>query len=163
MESNNIHWFAVRTFSHLNIVRNRMEQAGFETYIAVQDGRVVFPNLLFVRCTERWVCSIRISSLLPVYVYCLPGTSVPAVISDSEMDNFKLIVAAGAKLEPVKPGVDFKDGDYVRVTDGPFKGVEGYILRIRNAKRLVVSIDNVGAFSTCYVPKGWCQKLKESN
>lgn len=155
-------WFAFRTFKDFKQFWEYAQEQGYETYVAVQDGRVLFPNLIFINCTSQWARSVRNDTFYKVFVYCLPGTYTPAVISERELNNFRLIVDSGAKLEPVSPEICFKKGDYVKITGGPFKGAEGFITRINNAKRMIVSIENVGAFSTQYVPKIWCQKMKEN-
>lgn len=43
---------------------------------------------------------------------------------------------------------DLRSGDRVRVTEGPFKGAEGYIKRIKGNRRLIVSIEGVVAVAT---------------
>lgn len=40
----------------------------------------------------------------------------------------------------------------MRVTEGPFKGAEGYIKRIKGNRRLIVSIEGVVAVATTYIP-----------
>jgi len=40
-----------------------------------------------------------------------------------------------------------------------FRGAEGYIARIRNAKRLIVAIEGVAAVATSYIPKDFMEKI----
>lgn len=48
--------------------------------------------------------------------------------------------------------IDYRSGDKVRVTGGPFKGAEGYIKRIRGNRRLVVALEGIIAVATTYIP-----------
>jgi transcription antitermination factor NusG len=49
----------------------------------------------------------------------------------------------------------------VRVTEGPLKGAEGYIRRIRKDRRLLVSIEGVVAVATSYIPMSQLMKVEE--
>ena len=44
-----------------------------------------------------------------------------------------------------------REGQRVRVTDGPFKGVEGIVLRIRRSRRVVIELPGLLAVATNYV------------
>ena len=41
---------------------------------------------------------------------------------------------------------DIKLGDKVKVTNGPFKGLEGHVKRIKKDRKFVLSIGNIAAF-----------------
>ena len=78
-----------------------------------------------------------------------------AVIPAKQMEIFRLVTSAGTG------GLDFfaddditrfKQGSRVRVKEGPLKGAEGYIKRIRRDRRLLVSIEGVIAVATSYIP-----------
>jgi transcription antitermination factor NusG len=45
------------------------------------------------------------------------------------------------------------------VTDGPFKGAEGHIKRIKRDRRLIVSIDGVVAVATTYIHPKFLKKV----
>ena len=49
----------------------------------------------------------------------------------------------------------------MRVTDGVFKGAEGYVKRIKKDRRLVVSIRGVVAVATSYIPPQFLEILSE--
>ncbi len=44
---------------------------------------------------------------------------------------------------------------------GPFKGAEGYIVRVKNTKRFIVSIEGVAAVATGYIPKNFIEKIDD--
>ena len=56
---------------------------------------------------------------------------------------------------------EYHKGDRVRVTDGVFKGAEGYVKRIKKDRRLVVSIRGVVAVATSYIPPQFLEIISE--
>ena len=50
-------------------------------------------------------------------------------------------------------------GDKVRVTEGVFKGSEGYIVRVHGTKRFVVLLEGIVAMSTTYIPRTHLEKV----
>ena len=53
-----------------------------------------------------------------------------------------------------------KIGAKVCITGGPFEGVEGTLVRIRNNKRVVVEIKGVMMVATHYVPPSLLENIK---
>ena len=87
-----------------------------------------------------------------------------AVIPDKQMAMFQLVCSSGAE------GLDFfadddltryKAGDKVRVLEGPLKGAEGYIKRIRKDRRLLVSIEGFIAVATSFIPPQFLEKVPD--
>jgi transcription antitermination factor NusG len=63
-------------------------------------------------------------------------------IPDTEVDAIQLVVDANV---PIFPHPHVREGDRVRVTEGPLAGLEGIFVRDKAEKgRLVVSIDLLG-------------------
>ena len=54
---------------------------------------------------------------------------------------------------------ELRRGDRVRVTEGVFKGAEGYIRRVKGNRRLIVSIEGVVAVATTYIPGCFLEKI----
>ena len=54
---------------------------------------------------------------------------------------------------------EYHMGDRVVVTQGPFKGAEGHIKRIKKDRRLVVTIPGVVAVATAYIPPDFLKKI----
>ncbi len=52
-----------------------------------------------------------------------------------------------------------KTGDYVKVTEGVFQGVEGHVVRIKRDRRVLVKIDNVVSVATAYVSPTILEKI----
>lgn len=77
-----------------------------------------------------------------------------AVIPDSEMASFRRITSKGSDGLEFFSADDisrFCTGNKVRVIEGPFKGAEGYIKRIRRDRRLLVTIEGIVAIATAYI------------
>ena len=79
------------------------------------------------------------------------------------MNIFILVTSSGEKgLEYLGDDrTEFYVGEPVRVIDGPFKGAEGYIRRIKGNRRLVVTIQGICAVATSYIPQCFLQKINK--
>ncbi len=87
-----------------------------------------------------------------------------AIIPDRQMATFRLVTAKGSEgLEFFSSDslTRFKEGRKVRVKEGPFKGAEGYIKRIRRDRRLLVSIEGIVAVATAYIPPELLETVPE--
>ena len=170
-ESTAIHWYAIRIFHNkARAIKAQVEKDGLRSYVpmriveknngcgTVSIEEPVIPSLIFIRANQEYIETIRKDPASYAGVYCHPGTSVPAVIPDREMEIFIFVTTAEKRnLEVVD--VSLAKGDRVRVTDGIFKGAEGYIARVHNAKRLIVVIQGVAAVATTYIPKNYVEKI----
>lgn len=98
------------------------------------------------------------------FVYMNPEREKPAVIPSRQMEMFKMVSSSGAEgLEFFSEGsmVNYAKGDRVRVTmDGPLKGAEGYIKRIKKDRRLLVAIEGFVAVATAYIPPRYLEKAE---
>lgn len=150
-----------------------MDKDGLQSYIPmrtvekIENGNTahikepVIPSLIFIRAAQNYIENIRKDPASYAGVYCYPGTTIPAVISDREMEMFIFVTTVGSRnLEAVD--ISLAKGDRIRVTNGVFKGAEGYITRVHNAKRLIVVIEGVAAIATTYVPKDYVEKITDS-
>jgi transcription antitermination factor NusG len=50
-------------------------------------------------------------------------------------------------------------GEHVRVTAGPFEGIEGYVLAVKGSVRVVVSVESIGQSLSVEVGPDWVTKL----
>ncbi|MBR1927845.1 MAG: UpxY family transcription antiterminator [Bacteroidales bacterium] len=122
-------------------------------------------SLFFIHTTPLGLREIkaRFSTSLIPYYDCSEsaGARPPLVVPDSQMEQFmRLCRMKEAGLEYL--GEDepkYHQGDRVRVTDGIFKGFEGYIKRIRHDRKLIVTIEGVAAFATRFIPPSMLEKI----
>ena len=138
-------WYAMRVFNN-RILRTKeeLEARGARTYMAVKttretvNGRSVArtvqlaPSLLFVRWTLDELLAFKQDHFSELMLYRQAEGTKPAPIDDRQMEMFILVSSYGdgASIEYVGESFDFKPGEKVRVTAGPFKGTEGIIHRI---------------------------------
>ena len=138
----------------------------------VQEGAVLYrrepvvSSLLFVHAPESAVPEIDSLLLGQGFVYRMADRKRPSVIPDKEMAVFRMVCSSGAD------GLEFfcdedmtryRKGDRVRVLDGPLKGAEGYVRRIRKDRRLLVCIEGFIAVATSYIPPQLLEKVKEDD
>jgi transcription antitermination factor NusG len=127
-------------------VANHLAQRSVETFLPClakisqwKDRQVtinvpLFPGYVFARISphER----IKVMST-PSVIRMLCYNEVPAMVSDSEIENIRLCLDRGGKLEPHQ---FVAVGDRVRVKQGIFQGLEGFVVRQHSGCRLVATI-----------------------
>ena len=137
-----------------------------------REGPVLFerkplvPSLLFVQASEEDILRIDDALGKAGFVYKKADRSTYAPIPPVQMQSFRLATSAGQTgLEFFSADniAQFRQGDRVRVTEGPLKGTEGYVKRIRKDRRLLVCIDGVVAVATSYIPPRFLEIVPESS
>lgn len=170
------HWFALKVFYNKVLeTEDRLRQKGIESYfpceevLVVRNGvrkkihRPMVSSLLFFRSTVLQALEIQsiLAGKVILYTRQKGMKKPPIAIPDREMNVFMLVTSSGER------GLEFLGddhpkyhcGDRVRVTDGPFKGAEGHICRIRKNNCLVVSIEGICAIATSYIPRCFLEKI----
>ena len=96
-------------------------------------------------------------------IYRRADSTEPAPIDDREMEMFILVTSAldGREVEYAGQTFDFKPGERVRVTEGPFKGAEGVIKRIKKDRKLLVSINGIVVVAVSHIPAPFLERIKE--
>lgn len=56
----------------------------------------------------------------------------------------------------------YKQGDYFRIVDDPFKGIEGRVTKITGQKRVIVELPGLCCVATAYVPKAFLLQLEHT-
>ena len=166
-----IHWFAFRVLHNKSVgIIKKLQEDGIRYFVPVRTvekltnhgleyiEEPVFTSLLFVQCTISYVQALRKNSEVSILVYFRPGTTEPAIIPDREMEIFMHVITTGSQRLDV---VDEKllKGDKVRITDGIFKGLEGFITRVHGTKRFVVVVEGIAAVATSYIPRSFIEKI----
>ena len=151
-------WYALRVFfNRWGALLADLEERRWESF---RPGEVI-ASLIFVRCTEPEVVDLAARHHESAMVYRMPGSRKPARIGDREMEVFRFVVTAGQQgltlLGDDRP--EYHMGDRVVVTQGPFKGAEGHIKRIKRDRRLVVTIPGVVAVATAYIHPDFLRKI----
>jgi transcription antitermination factor NusG len=140
----------------------------------VQEGPVIYErkplvtSLIFVRADDASIHAVdaRLKEELQMgrmlgFIYKSADFKKWAVIPDSQMDSFRLLTQHGGNGLSFFTNdlVQFMQGDKVRVIEGPLKGAEGYIKRIKKDRRLLVCVEGVIAVASSYIPERMLEKI----
>ncbi|HWI20243.1 MAG TPA: transcription termination/antitermination NusG family protein, partial [Vicinamibacterales bacterium] len=99
----------------------------------------LFPGYVFA----RFVPDERIGVLkVDGVVQIISNNGILSPIPDEEIDSIRTLVESELAYDPVPL---IKEGDMVKVTSGPLKGVVGRLVQKKGAAaRLVLSVDLIG-------------------
>lgn len=171
-EMEELQWYAIRTFHNkASVVRAIAQQEHVECYTpqreveSVVDGEVrhqhidIMPSLLFLRTTPPFIERLRMATNDNILPYSEPGTSKLYAIDDREMERFRFVARTAASTLECVDNSALTANERVRITDGIFRGMEGYIKRIHGTKRFVVSIEGVAAIATTYIPREYIERI----
>ena len=158
-------WNALHTrYQHERTVETLLVAKGFETFLPTYErvrrwkdrnkriAEALFPGYLFVANVHdrrlRVLDTPGVCDLVSV-------AGIPATIPNHEIEAIRKSVADPSKVEP-HPFL--KSGDLLRVEWGPLAGVEGILLRAKDAFRLVVSIEILGRAAAVEIDAAWVIK-----
>jgi transcription antitermination factor NusG len=142
------HWYAAYTIAnHEKRVAVQLGQRAVEHFLPLYDSvsrwkdrrmelqLPLFPGYVFVRLALR----DRLQALqVPSVVRLVGFNGQPAVLPDREIEALRTSTAAHLRAEP-HPYLTV--GRRVRIKRGALEGVEGTLIRRKNALRVVLSID----------------------
>lgn len=156
-----LHWYALRVFwNRVGQVKEMLDAKDIEYY-----SQTILPSYVFVHTDLDTLETIRKyeydNDLHRFFVYWDKEKHLPVVVPDKELEIFRIVTSAGSTgllFLGEDPSV-YQQGDKVRVTDGPFRGAEGYIKRIKKDRRLVVTISGVAAIATSFIPPELLEKI----
>ena len=138
-----------------------LQERGYESYVPVaprtrqwHDRKKLvewplFPSYVFARTGSE---SVREILATPGICEVVRFGSRAASITDAEIENIRRFAAALATTGCTPPPVAFENGQPVRVTAGPFRGVEGIVLEVRGSRRVLVGLRSLGAGFEIDVP-----------
>jgi transcription antitermination factor NusG len=141
-------WYAAYTWAnHEKRVAQQLSVRSVEHFLPLyesvrrwKDRRVqlqlpLFPGYVFVRLALR----DRLQVLeIPSVARLVGFNGAPTPLPDAEIEALKAGLAGGVRAVP-HPYL--KVGRRVRITSGPFEGLEGILIRRKNELRFVISID----------------------
>lgn len=150
----------VEAFVPMRRVRRRNPQG---RYVRVEE--VVMHNYLFVRASREQLDEIKRFRLpqLRYVMHVQDDERKPMVVPQEAMENF---MAVARHLEEPILYLDVEDrelvqGDRVRILEGPFRGVEGVLIRLKRgrASRVVVKLEGLLALATAEITASQVEKL----
>lgn len=179
MDDRTVAWYVLRvTYQREFQAKASLERLGIETFVPERLVRrhdrlgrftctreAAIHNYLFVRSSRSVIDELK-TYRLPILRYVMHvenGVKTPMTVPDVQMQHF--IAVAGSLesrilyLSPTDP--ELAKGDRVRITGGPFAGVEGVFVRLRNARerRVVVTVEGIAAVATTSVPAALVEKI----
>jgi transcription antitermination factor NusG len=142
------HWYVAHTSAnHEKRVTQQLEERSVENFLPLYDSvrrwkdrrmklqLPLFPGYVFVRLPLRE----RLKVLqVPGVARLISFNGQPAALPDREIEALRTGLAAQLRTEP-HPYLTV--GRRVRVKRGAFEGVEGILIRKKNACRVVLSLD----------------------
>jgi len=171
-------WYALKVFySKARTVQEDFRKLGYDTYLPVmieehfEAGELRYvekplvASLLFVHCPEQYLLDYKRTHDTHMLYYADLITKRPGRIPDREMKIFRIATSvACTDPDAMYLGSDtarFCTGDRVRVTDGLYKGAEGYVKRIRHARKVLVAIQGVAVVALSNIHPQYLQKIEE--
>ena len=170
-------WFVLRaTYSRELKVQSMLNEKGLRTFVPMiwrkteKDGRTVrrlvpaVSNLCFVRWTKTGIDSFirSFGESSPVTYYWDRTTSRPLTVPDKAMEDFIAIASTMDEdlIYITQISSKLREGQVVKVKDGPFKGVQGRIVRIRKSRRILVELPGMLAVASTYVRPEFLEIIK---
>ena len=171
-------WYVLRvSYGRAEKANEILKVKGIETHLPLHtvykevDGKrkkqrvPMLPNFLFVRTTLSILESLiksspdfRFISIYYDHFNTKPdGKNPPLVVPANSMDNFIKLTSIDDEHILLIDEINgiYKQGDFVRIIEGPFKGIEGRVTKITGQKRVIVELPGLCSVATAYVPKGF--------
>ena len=141
-------WFALWTHSHCEqLVRDQLTAKGFDAFLpTIRDwsrrggerhliSRPMFPSYLFVRHAIEKLSYIEIMKTNGLVRILGERWDRLAAVADEEINAIRQLVSSDLSLMPYPY---LREGQRVRIVDGPLSGVEGILVRNRTNRGLLV-------------------------
>lgn len=180
-----VQWYVLRvSYGRAEKANDLLSAKGIETFLPFhtiykevngkrKKHRVpMLPNFLFVRTTLFILESLIKSS--PDFHFITfyydhfnmksDGKNPPLVVPANSMDNFIKLTSIDNEHILLIDEINgtYKQGDYVRITEGPFKGIEGRVTKITGQKRVIVELPGLCSVATAYIPKTFLLQLEHA-
>ena len=82
-----------------------------------------------------------------------------SIIPDQVIDNIKNIIEGGYNVEQTDY---FIKGDEVRVVSGPLKGLDGVVLDLRGANKIIIKIESIQQAFSVEISSGLIKSKKKN-
>jgi transcription antitermination factor NusG len=151
-------WYALYTRPRQEFKAEiQINASGIETYLPLitqvkqwsdRKKKVTEPILrgyIFINATER---ERLIALEQPAVVRCVSERGKPAVIPEGQIENLKAFVREESQYRLFEGLIK---GTRVRITDGPFHGVEGVVVQDSDGKSLAVTIELLNRSILTYI------------
>ncbi|MBP5539203.1 MAG: UpxY family transcription antiterminator [Bacteroidales bacterium] len=162
MEAARSYWYAARTrYGQELKIRDRLVREGVDYFIPTvtssgpRKEKAAISNLVFLRASKAEALDManRGGVRMKYIIDCTTRTLL--VVPDKQMEDFRRVFEQAEEItsEPLALG------DRVVVTQGPLKGVEGYVIEFQGKCYVVVSLLE-SVFAKAKVPRTWLAKIQ---
>lgn len=161
-------WFAVHTKSRTEKkVFDRLQIAGHESFLPMKTEirqwsdrkkKVRSPlikSYVFVRVKQNDLTPIY---TIPGVVTVLTFLGKPAVVTDVEINNLKIVTNNSDAIKEIKP-FNLTNGKPVQVVQGPFKGLIAVYLSNSGKHRVIVEVEALNSFTEITLPLSHIKEL----
>ena len=171
-------WYVLRvSYGRAEKANALLTTKGIETYLPLHtiykemDGKLkkqripLLPNFLFAHTKLSILESLlKTSPNLSIITFYYDhfntksdGKNPPLVVPTDSMENFIKLTSIDDEhillIDEIKG--TYKQGDYVRIIEGPFKGIDGRVTKITGQKRVIVELPGLCCVATAYIPKAF--------
>ena len=164
-----VQWFAIQTRSRSEQkVFDRLQNAGFESFLPLitevkqwsdRKKKVSSPlikSYVFIKIKKNDLKQIY---TIPGVVTVLKFLGEPAVVTDLEINNLKIITNNSEAVKAITP-VSLTNGKPVQVVHGPFEGLIAVFLSNSGNHRVIVEVEALNSFTEITLP---LSHIKEIN
>lgn len=167
-DSEAMNWYAIRvTYSRELKFQTLLQESGFQTFVPMcrrtfekngkKETKLVpaVSNLIFVHSEKADLDAFmaRMGEACPARFIWDKSTRKPIVVPDKAMEDF--IKISMSNIDDViylhEVTAKLREGQRVKVKNGPFEGVEGTVIRVKRSRRVMVELPGMMAIATTFV------------
>lgn len=111
--------------------------------------RAVIPHVLFIKTNRQTALALEDEGrknpekAIKFWIYRFPTDNRIQVIPQSSIDLLYLLTSDDTSGCEIYNNLDFKENEHVRVVGGPYRGLTGYVQRVKKNKHVVVKIEGI--------------------
>ncbi len=150
-------WFAIKTrqeFRAEEELSKVCDEVLFPKEIVRVPGkhdrtRAIIPRVLFIRTTREKALELERQGRehpelsVPFWIYRYPNDNSIQVIPRSSIELLRLLTADDTTRCEIFTKTEFKENEHVRIIGGQFEGYEGYVVRVKKNKHVIVRIEGI--------------------
>lgn len=88
------------------------------------------------------------------------NNGVIGVIRHEEIERLKQLIELGYQLETNSITTHYKEGDKIKITSGPLKNIEGFVIDSKEGRFIEVLLESIGQSIRVKLPEGILEKIK---
>ncbi len=163
-------WFAIYTKSRSEVkVCERLMDAGYDSFLPLitemrqwsdRNKKVKTPlikSYVFVKVKKKELAPIY---AIPGVVAVLKHLGEPAIVTDVEINNLKIITNSSDATKALQP-FNLKNGKPVQVIQGPFKGLIAVYLSNSGKHRVIVKVEALNSLTEITLPLSHIERITQ--